>query len=69
MDRIYRVLIGGFLAFMAIVFLILTEIFRADSPGSSTTTGQDFFPLPAIIAILIVIVVHAVFVVIRLIRR
>jgi hypothetical protein len=69
MDRIYRVLIGGFLAFMAIVFLILTEIFRADSPGSSTTSGPDFFPLPEIIAILIVIVVPAIFVVIRLIRR
>ncbi len=69
MDRIYRVLIGGFLAFTAVVFLILAEIFRDDSVGSSTTSGPDFFPLMAIIAILIVIVVPAIFVVIRLLRR
>ncbi|MHA1945789.1 MAG: hypothetical protein ACXAC6_04530 [Candidatus Hodarchaeales archaeon] len=69
MDRIYRVLIGGFLAFTAVVFLILAEIFRADSAGSSTTSGPDFFPLTAIIAILVVIVVPAIFVVVRLIRR
>ena len=69
MDRIYRVLLGGFLAFTAVVFLILTVIFRADSPGSSTSTEPDFFPLTAIIAILVVIVVPAIFVVVRLIRR
>ena len=69
MDRFYRILIGGFLAFLAIVFFVLTEIFKADSTASSSSSNITFFPLMIVIAVLVVIVVPAIFVVIKLLNR
>ncbi|MCK4848190.1 MAG: hypothetical protein KAT16_04125 [Candidatus Heimdallarchaeota archaeon] len=69
MNKLYRIIIGSFLVILGIIFLILTNIFRSDSIESSSSSDPSFYPLVFIIAILVVIVVPAVFVVVRLIRR
>ena len=69
MDKPYRVILGLFVTFFGILFLILTNLFRSDSIEQSTTSDTPFYPLVFIIAILVVIVVPSIFVVVRLIRR
>jgi hypothetical protein len=69
MNKLFRVIIGFLFVLFGVIFLILTNILRSDSTGGSASSDTPFYPLVFIIAILIVIVVPAVFVVVRLIRR
>ncbi len=69
MNKLFRVIIGFLFVLFGVIFLILTNIFRSDSTGGSTSSDTPFNPLMFIIAFLVVILVPAVFVVVRLIRR
>lgn len=69
MNKLFRVIIGFLFVLFGVIFLILTNIFRSESTGGGTSSDTPFYPLVFIIAILVVIVVPAVFVVVRLVRR